>query len=61
MRFGHPLRYLHRIALRRVKMRGLHRDWWAKRILLALFLTVCVRKGNLHGRMGMGVGNDRGR
>jgi hypothetical protein len=44
VRFGHPLRYLRQIALRRVKMHGLHRDWWAKQLLLALFLTVCVKK-----------------
>jgi hypothetical protein len=44
VRFGHPLRYPHRIALRGVEMRRLHRDWWAKRILLVSFLGVCVKK-----------------
>jgi hypothetical protein len=25
-------------------MSGLYRDWWAKQMLLALFLTVCVKE-----------------
>jgi hypothetical protein len=38
------LSYLRQIALRRVEMHRLHRDWWAKQMLLALFFTVCVKK-----------------
>ncbi len=44
VRFGHPLRYPPWIALRRVEMHGLHRDWWAKWMLLDLFHRECVKK-----------------
>ncbi len=36
VKFGHPLRKPLRMALSRVDIRGLHRDWWANFMLLAL-------------------------
>jgi hypothetical protein len=38
------------IALSNVGMVGLHSDWWAKRMLLAFVLTVCVKKAICRGR-----------
>ena len=44
VRFGHPLRKPRRMALSRVDIRGIHRDWWANFMLLALVRTVWVKK-----------------
>jgi hypothetical protein len=44
VKFGHPLRNPLRMALSRVDIRGLHRDWWANFMLLALVRTVWVKK-----------------
>jgi hypothetical protein len=44
VKFGHPLRKPLRMALSRVDIRGLHRDWWANFMLLALVRTVWVNK-----------------
>ncbi len=44
VRFGHPLRKPLRMALSRVDIHGLHRDWWANFMLLALVRTAWVKK-----------------
>jgi hypothetical protein len=44
VKFGHPLRKPLWMALSRVDIRGLHRDWWANFMLLALVRTVWVNK-----------------
>ncbi len=44
VKFRHPLRYPWWIALRSVKISGLHSSWCARRMLFALFCTVCVKK-----------------
>jgi hypothetical protein len=43
VRLGHPLRYPRRIALRRVEILGLQRDWFANRMLFAFVCMVCVK------------------
>ncbi len=44
VKFGHPLRKPLWMALSRVDIRGLHRDWWANFMLLALVRTVWMNK-----------------
>ncbi len=44
VRFGHPLRYPQQIAFKSVEILGLHKDWCANQMLLALFCTVCMKK-----------------
>ncbi len=44
VKFGHPLRKPLWMALSRVDIHGLHRDWWANFMLLALVRTVWVNK-----------------
>jgi hypothetical protein len=44
VKFGHPLRKPLRMALSRIDIRGLHRDWCANFMLLALVRTVWVNK-----------------
>ncbi len=39
---GHPLRNPRRMALRRVEILGLHRDWWANLTALAQVCMECV-------------------
>ncbi len=41
-KMGHPLRNPRRMALRRVEILGLHRDWWENFTALARVLTECV-------------------
>ncbi len=43
VRLGHPLRYSRQIALRRVEIVGLQRDWCANQMLFAFVCTVCVK------------------
>ncbi len=42
--FGHLLRYPQWIAFKSIEILGLHKDWCANRMLLALFCTVCMKK-----------------
>jgi hypothetical protein len=44
IRLGQPFRYPRQMALSKVEILGLHRDWCAKRMLFALVCTVCVKK-----------------
>jgi hypothetical protein len=44
VKFGHPLRKPLWMALSRVDIHGIHRDWWANFMLLALVRTVWVKK-----------------
>jgi hypothetical protein len=44
VKFGHPLRKPLQMALSRVDIRWLHRDWWANFMLLALVRMVWVKK-----------------
>ncbi len=44
VKFGHFLRKPLWMALSRVNICGLHRDWWANFMLLALVQTVWVKK-----------------
>ncbi len=44
IRLGHLLRYPQQMAFKSIEILGLHTDWCAKRMLLALFYTVCMKE-----------------
>ncbi len=44
IRVGHHLRYPRWMVFKSVEILGLHKDWCANQMLLALFCTVCVKK-----------------
>ncbi len=60
IRLGHPLRYPRQIAMKRVEILGLQRDWCANQMLFAFVCTVCVKKCNLGCHTGLGIGKYRG-
>ncbi len=43
VRLGHPLRYPQRMAFTSIEILGLHKEWCANQMLLALFCTVCMK------------------
>ncbi len=43
VRLGHPLRYPPQMAFKSIEILGLHKDWCANRMLLAIFCNVCVK------------------
>jgi hypothetical protein len=46
VRLGHTLRKQRLMALRRVDIHGLHNDWWANLMLLALLQMVWVNNAD---------------
>jgi hypothetical protein len=49
VRLGNPLRYPQQMAFKSIEILGLHKDWCANQMLLALFRMVCVNNATLGG------------
>jgi hypothetical protein len=49
VKLGHSLRYPQQMAFKSIEILGLHKDWCANPMLLALFFTVCVKNAIFWG------------